>query len=181
MGPQWSPHQAHPPPLFWWKLKIFPENVLDEFLSIFRNLFLRRHFQMDLPSLHFSSKSSFLHCYISQPGNPLRGCWLQSGKSNSWPFSSSHHGLKMSKWFDHLNRKAMMAMTSFIAKVAPLKWFLTKKLSKIFWNIESKSRLHHCWDSGPCHHSIKSAPGSQPSELNLPSQMSPRLVLTGGR
>ena len=73
-----------------------------------------------------------------------------------------------------------MATTSFIAKVAPLKWFLTKKLSKIFWNIESKSRLHHCWDSGPCHHSIKSAPGS-PSELNLPSQMSPRLVLTGGR
>ena len=73
-----------------------------------------------------------------------------------------------------------MATTSFIAKVAPLKWFLTKKLSKIFWNIESKSRLHRCWDSGPCHHSIKSAPGS-PSELNLPSQMSSRLVLTGGR
>ena len=96
-------------------------------------------------------------------------------------FPSSHHGLKVSKWLDHLNRKAMMATTSFIAKVAPLKWFLTKKLSKIFWNIESKSRLHHCWDSGPCHHSIKSAPGSQPSELNLPSQMSPRLVLTGGR
>ena len=75
----------------------------------------------------------------------------------------------------------MTATTSFIAKVAPLKWFLTRKLSKIFWNIESKSRLHRCWDSGPCHHSIKSAPGSQPSELNLPSQMSPRLVLTGRR